>query len=150
MADDFAALKAWADKMEAIASPAAAGRISKAGAEAARKAALEAASKSLGGDRRFRNFPKAGALDARIGSGGARTEVVLTGPWSLAESGRRSRGVIKPKRRRALRVPGGLRSRSRYGPSRGKRTATEASRQAQTTVPKAAHDQFVQEIERAR
>lgn len=150
MADDFAALKRWAAKMETAVGPAAAGRISREGAKAAQKAALQAASKSLGGDRRFQNFRAAGALDARIGATGARTEVQLTGPWALAESGRRSRGTIRPKRRRALTVPGGVRSRSRYGPSRGKHTATEASRQAQTTVPKAAHDQFVKEIEAAR
>lgn len=147
MADDFAAIRKWVEKVEHVVDASATRRIlDKAGA-VTMKASLEAAAGSLGGDRRFGNWKRGPALSAGYDAASS-TEVVIKfrGPWKLAEKGRTSSGVIRPKRARAVRVPGGLRARSSYGRSRGLRTYTTASTKASTAVPKAAHDQFRAEI----
>lgn len=165
MADDFAAVARWVENLEKAVGPAATRRIlTKAGA-AGKKSALEAASSSLGGDRRFSNWKGKPALSAGYDSVSA-TEVTIkfrpSGMWRLAEAGRHSSGAIFPRRggRKgrgpgggrggpAVRTPAGPRARSSYGRSRGLKTYSTATRKASTTVPKAAHQQFVAEIRRA-
>lgn len=149
MADDFAAVRKWMQKVERVVGESATKRIlDKAGA-AGKKSALEAATVSLGVDRRFGNWKRGPALSAGYDPAGSdRVVIKFRGPWKLAEKGRSSSGVIRPKRARALRVPGGFRAWSSYGRSRGLNTYSTASRKASVTVPKAAHDQFVAEIRR--
>lgn len=162
MADDFAAVRKWLAKVEESVDGSSMRRVlDKAGA-AGKKAALEAASQSLGGDRRFSHWKGKPALSSGYDLGGS-TEVTVnfrpSGMWRLAESGRHSSGAIYPKRGRskgrgvvpgrAVRTPDGPRAHSGYSSSRGLNTYSNASRKASTSVPKAAHDQFVAELRRA-
>lgn len=122
----------------------------KAGA-AGKTSALDAAAKDLGGDRAMSNL-RGGR--ARLSAGydqvaGSKVQINFRGPWKLAEQGRRASGQIRPKRRRAVLTPHGPRARSSYGPSRGLDTFSDAVRDAQRSVPKAAVEQFRVEIRRA-
>lgn len=159
MADDFAAIRKWVEKVEHVTDGSAMKRVlDKAGA-AGKKAALEAASGSLGGDRRFSNWRGKPALSAGYDVSGT-SEVTVnfrpSGMWRLAEAGRHSSGAIYPRRGRskgrgvvggrALMTPDGPRARSSYRSSRGLKTYSTASRKASVSVPKAAHDQFIAEI----
>jgi hypothetical protein len=157
----------WSAKLGKLSDPSTFRRaLAKAG-EAGKKSALEAAAHDLGGDRKMRNL-RGGALNVRVDEQGL-TKVVLnfTGPWNLAESGRKKSGQIwrrgahvtkggRSTTRRgsakrfngAVRTPDGPRARSSYGPSRGLKTASEAKRKARTSVPKAYHGQFVNELGR--
>lgn len=162
MADDFAAIRRWVKKVEHVADGSAVRRmLNKAGA-AGKKSALEAASASLGGDRRFSNWKGKPALSAGYDVSGS-TEVTVnfrpSGMWRLAEAGRHGSGAIYPRKGsrkgggtvhgRAVLTPNGPRARSSYRSSRGLKTYSVASRKASTSVPKAAHDQFVAEIRKA-
>lgn len=143
-------------RVERIVGRDALGRImSKAGA-AGKKAALDAASSTLGADRRMSNFRR--GRGPRLGAGydivGQEVHVNLrpAGMWKLAQSGRRSSGSIRPKRRggkKALNTPWGPRASARYGPSRGLGTWDKAVREAGDNVPKAAARQFTDEVRRA-
>lgn len=129
--------------------------MSKAGG-AGKKAALDAASAKLGGDRRMSNFRRGRgpALGAGYDIVGQEVHVNLrpAGMWKLAQSGRRSSGIIRPKRRggkKALMTPWGPRATSSYGPSRGLKVWDDAVDKAGRDVPKAAARQFSDEVRRA-
>jgi hypothetical protein len=172
---EFDAVAQWVAKVEK-STEAARKSMAKAAGVAGKKAALDAASSSLGGDRRFRNMKRGRALDAGYDLKGERSVVInFRGPWRLAEAGRKKSGLIyrrgvgstgksrKGNARQfraigsfagghahgAVRTPDGPRAHSSYGPSRGLRTYTNAVRKASTTVPKAAHDEFVKAVGRA-
>jgi hypothetical protein len=176
VADDFAAVRKWMQKVEGIAKGDALRRVLNEAGKAGKKAALDAAGDSLGGDLRFRNMARGGPLSAGYDPGSETTSsVVFRGPWRLAEGGRKKSGSIYRRgvtsttgRSRkgnarafrglsfsggqhapAIRTPDGPRAHSRYGPSRGLKTYSNATRKASVTVPKAAHDQWTEEIRRA-
>jgi hypothetical protein len=148
-----AELAAFGEKVKKITDPGSLSRIVMAGGMAGKKAALEAASSDLGGDRSFSGMRRKAALGAGFDRTGG-TEVTLNfrpaGLWRLASQGRTSSGVIKPRRRggkRALAGSGfGPRASSRYGRSRGLDTYDDAVKKARTDVPKAAFKQFVVEV----
>lgn len=142
---DFDAVGRWVDKVEKVVAGDAQKRMLKAMGEAGKQAALESARSSLGGDRKMRNL-KGAALSADYDGGEA---VRFSGPWRLAEEGRRRSGRIVPRRKRAVLTPRGPRAHSRYGRSRGLKTYSNAVDKARTTVSKAGHDQLVDEIGRA-
>lgn len=145
----FDPVNRWLDKVEKIVDADAQKRIVKAMGEAGKKAALDSARASLGGDRKMRNL-KGAALSAEFDTGGAGDGAVrFGGPWRLAEEGRRKSGMIRPRRKRAVLTQRGPRAYSRYGRSRGLKTYTNAVDKARTTVPKAGHDQLLDEISRA-
>lgn len=146
---DFDELQRWVKNLEKVVDPAAIRRILDKGADAGKKAADQAASASLGGDRRFSNYRGGRALstDERGGSGD-KVEIGFEGPWKLAEKGRQTSGTIRPRNRRAVLTPGGARAYSRYGRSRGLKTHTNAVRKASTTVSRAMHEQFESELGR--
>jgi hypothetical protein len=147
MAGDFGPIREWVANVADVTSGAALKRILDKAGMAGKKAALEAAAQSLGSDRRFSGWARGPALNAGYDLAGSDSVVInFRGPWKLAEQGRRSHGTIRPKRRRAVLTPSGPRARSSYGRSRGLNAYTNASRKASVTVPKAAHDQFVDEI----
>lgn len=93
-----------------------------------KETALEEAQRSLGSDKQFSGMKRKVRLGAGYDMG---TPVVLNlrpgGLWILADEGRKRSGEIRPKRRRrtssgrppALRTPRGIRSSSRYRPTRG-------------------------------
>jgi hypothetical protein len=146
-------LAAFGMKLERITDPAALGRVVMSGGMAAKKAALDAASADLGGDRAMSGLRRKAALGAGFDRTGA-TEVTLNfrpaGLWILASRGRTSSGTIRPRKRGgkgALAGNGfGPRASSRYGRSRGLDTFDDAVNKARTEVPKAAFKQFVAEI----
>jgi hypothetical protein len=145
-------LAAFASRVSDVTSGAALRRIADKGGMAGKKAALDAASKDLGGDRAFSNWRRKVRLSAGFDSGGGTTVLINFRPggmWRLAERGRSGSGVIVPRRRRAVLTPNGPRARSSYGSSRGLRTYTDAVKEAQREVPKAAAKQFSTEVARA-
>jgi hypothetical protein len=179
MADDFAPVTAWLQKVSHVTDEASLVRVARAAGMAGKKAALDAAADKLGGDRKFSNFKGKPALNAGYDQTGTSQVTINFRPaglWKLAESGRHSHGEIFPKKagnkgrrrvaksaigragglavirqaagtRRAVSLPGGeARAHSSYGPSRGLKAYTDAEKKAQQTVPKAAHEQWVQEI----
>lgn len=168
-------LTARLEKIQQVTSDQATRRVTNAAGAAGKKAALEAAADSLGGDRKFSHWPRGGALNAGYDGVAGASQVVINfrGPWRLAESGRRSTGPIyrrgltattgasrKGNARAfraivsfaggqghgAIRTPEGPRARSSYKPSRGLKTYSKATRKASVDVPKAAHEQFLQEV----
>lgn len=138
-------------KVSGLTDPASLRRVVTAGAQAGKTAALKAAAADLGGDRAFSGLRRKAPLGAGYDTRG--TEAVINfrpaGLWRLADQGRRRSGVIAPRKRggrRAVLTPDGPRARSSYRSSRGLGTYNDAVHDAQRTVPKAAHAQFVQEI----
>jgi hypothetical protein len=158
---EFGELAKWVDKVEQIADPSVVKRcLSKAG-QAGKKAALDAASDALGGDRKFSGWPGKPALGAGYDeAGGTSVDINFrpSGMWRLAEEGRKASGRIFPKsgRRkgsgatygRALNTPNGPRAASSYSRSRGSKAYTAAVKDASKKVPDAYHDQFLDEIRR--
>lgn len=143
----------FAARMLKITDPSALTRINRMAGFAGKQSALEAASDSLGGDRRFSGFRRKVALSAGFDTVSA-TQVQINfrpaGLWVLADKGRRSSGTIRPRRgKRAVLTPYGPRATSSYGPSRGLNTYENAVKDAETTVPKAAFRQFQVEVGRA-
>lgn len=124
---------------------------------AGKAAALEAAARDLGADRRFSGVPsRAAALNAGYDTG---NPVVVNlrpeGLWILADAGRRRSGRIVPKparaRRRGDRRPRGRPAVGsggryvavgRYGPSAGKQTLTDAIELMDEHVAEAVGDQI--------
>jgi hypothetical protein len=161
MADDFGEVRDFIDRLGDVVSGEALGRVlDKAGA-AGKKAALDAASKDLGGDRRFRNFKGKPPLNAgydRAGSQAVQINFRPAGLWNLAQEGRHGSGAIYPrggKRKgkgtlahRAVKTPSGPRAHSSYGHSRGLGTFDDAVHTAQTKVPEAASNQIDAELRR--
>jgi hypothetical protein len=170
------AVSRWVDKVEKGTVEARKAMVKAAGV-AGKKAALDSASRDLGGDRRFRNMPRGRALDAGYDLNGTDSVTInFRGPWRLAEGGRKKSGPIyrrgvtsttgKSRKgnvrafrtigsfaggqaHRAVRTPQGPRAHSSYGRSKGLKTYTDAVDKARTAVPKAAHDEFVKAIGRA-
>lgn len=138
-------------RIEQITDDSAIDRIlSKAGA-AGKKAALDAAAKSLGGDRAFSGMRRRVALSAGYDTAGHEVTVNFrpAGLWRLAQAGRHASGPIRPRRgHRAVLTPAGPRARSSYRPSRGLGTFDDAASQAGRDVPKAAAEQFRAEVGR--
>lgn len=161
MAGEFGALADWVEKVEKITDPAAVKRVLSKAGQAGKTAALDAAGDALGGDRKFSNWRGKPALSAGYDeSGGSAIDVNFrpAGMWRLAEDGRKASGAIFPRTgrgkgkttayRRALATPAGPRARSSYRRSRGLKAYTAATKKASMEVPKAAHEQFVDEIRR--
>ena len=141
--------------VSSITDPAAVGRLLRAGGMAGKDAALKAAADDLGGDRSFSGMRRKAALSAGYDDvGGSQVQVNFrpAGLWKLAESGRQRSGKIVPRKRggrHALLTPAGPRASSSYGPSRGLGTFSDAVKDAQREVPKAAAKQFQSEVARA-
>jgi hypothetical protein len=147
-------LAAFGAKLERITNPAILARVVEAGGKAGKEAALEAASRDLGGDRAFSGMRRKAPLGAGYDKSGATSVTINFRPaglWRLASQGRSSSGVIRPlKGKRALAGNGfGPVRSSRYGRSRGLNTFDDAVKKAQTTVPKAAARQFFAGVGRA-
>jgi len=117
--------------------------MAKAGGMAAKKSALKAAAASLGGDRRMSGLKRGGSLDASVSGGGETVTVHYTGPWLLAEGGRKRRQTV---RGRIFRTPQGPRRSFRSGPSRGLKTLTNAQDDAKREAPKAAFKEFQSQL----
>jgi hypothetical protein len=167
MADDFAQVRKTVDQLTDIVSGAPMSRVAEKAGQAGKKAALDAATKSLGGDRRFRNFKGKPPLNAGYDQAGATSVLINfrpSGLWNLAQSGRQGSGRIYPRgvtakgnsrkgrghqTHRAVMTPNGPRAHSSYGHSRGLGTFDDALNMAQIKVPEAASDQFDVEIGRA-
>jgi hypothetical protein len=148
-------LAAFGAKLERITDPGRLTRIVEAGGLAGKKAALEAASRDLGGDRAFSGLRRKAPLGAGYDRSGPTSVVINFRPaglWVLADRGRRTGGVILPKKRGKKRVLIGTEfgpvTRSQYKPAprTAKNTYDDAVKKAQTTVPKAAFKQFVIEV----
>jgi hypothetical protein len=116
---------------------------------AAKDAAADAARGDLGGDMAMSNF-KGGGRKLKSGyefEGG--TSLVLglrpAGLWNLADRGRRTSGVIRPKKGKlavatglsSKNNPRGLRAGSRFGPSRGLGTVDDAEKRIEEDAYKA-------------
>jgi hypothetical protein len=146
------ALTDWGARASKLGSPAIYKKVARAGGMAGKESALEAASRDLGGDRAFSGMRRKVKLGVGFDQTGP-TEITINfrpgGLWTLAQQGRRSSGPIRPKRKRALvgRAFGPV-GASRFGPSRGLGTFTDAVTVAKKRVPKAAHAQFVIEVAR--
>ncbi len=152
-------------RIEKILDPAVLERITKKAGGAAKGAALGAAVKDFGADRRMtagsrnggRKLPALGAGWDEAGGTLIRLNFRPAGIWKLADSGRRGGKTIRPRRRLggagsghapALRTPSGWRARSTTGYWGGKGTFTAAVRDARVKVPKAAFKQFQSEVRR--
>ena len=121
-------------------------------------AALEAATRDLGGDRAMSGFGRIVPLTAGYDLG---NPVVVNlrpeGLWILAEDGRRRSGPIVPKarRRRGTRRPRGraavgtagrYRAATRFGPSRGLNTITDALTDIDARLPDAVADAVITQL----
>lgn len=126
--------------------------VTMAGGMAGKAASLAAASSDLGGDRAFSGMKRRTALGAgfdQVGSTKVQINYRPAGLWKLAESGRRSGKIIRPRRARALFTPDGPRARSTVGAWGGKGTYTSAVRASRIAVPKAAFAAFRLEVAKA-
>jgi hypothetical protein len=152
-------LAAFAAKLQKITNPAVLKRVVEAGGKAGKEAALDAASRDLGGDRSMSGLRRKVPLGAGYDGAGGSSVVINFRPaglWRLASQGRTSSGEITPRgsgRRRsgkqALAGSGfGPVARSRYGPSRGLNTFDDAVDKARDDVPRAAARQFFTEVGR--
>lgn len=119
---------------------------------AGKTAALDAAGDSLGADRRFSGMR--GGRGAALSAGYDVGDPVIlklrpAGLWLLADKGRRRSGTIRPKRARrrggrrvAVSTPYGPRAVSRFRPSRGLDTLTDAEDEMNRTIPDAIGDKL--------
>jgi hypothetical protein len=167
MANDFAEVRKTVDQITDIVSGEPMSRVAAKAGQAGKKAALDAAARDLGGDRRFRNFKGKPPLNAGYDQSGPTSVLINFRPaglWNLAQSGRHGSGPIYPRgvtakgrgrkgvghqAHRAVKTPNGPRAHSSYGHSRGLGTFDDALSMAQIKVPEAASDQFDVEIGRA-
>jgi hypothetical protein len=136
-----------AAKLDHIMSPATVKAMTKASGLAAQKAGLVAAAGSLGGDRSFSGFRRAGALGVDLDEQASSVTVNYRGPWRLAEGGRKKRKTVR-KGGVIFRTPYGPRWSFRSGPSQGLRTLTNAKREAARVAPKAADEALQDAIRR--
>jgi len=115
-------------------------QISHAMGLAGKKAAQDAVKADLGGDLRMSNLKGNAKLSSGYEIEGDTVVLSLrpAGLWNLADKGRRRRGTIRPRKKRALRTPAGPRSLSSFRPSRGLHTIDDALKIMETEVPKAA------------
>lgn len=159
-------IAAYVKKLATATDPAAMKRIGSAAGFAAKDAALAAAAKDLGGDRAMSGLKK-GKSPLRAGwrsSGPSEVTIRHTGPWRLADEGRKTSGMIYPRDKnrkasrrgtarqlrtgRAVLTPWGPRAASRYGPSKGLDTLKEAVEAERKVVPPAAAKAVQAEIAR--
>jgi hypothetical protein len=158
VADNF---REFANRLERLEDPKTLMRIADKAGVAGKKAALDAAAKALGGDRRFSGMRKKTALSAGYDVNGPSSVSINLRPaglWMLAEDGRKRSGPIYPRRGarkgsgaaygRAVMTPYGPRARSSYGPSRGSGAVSDVEDRAKRDVPKAAAQQFTAEVAR--
>jgi hypothetical protein len=139
----------FANRVGKLADPGVARAMARKAGDAAKKSALKAAERDLGGDRSFSGMRRKSKLNAGYDDAGAglvQLNFRPAGLWVLAQAGRRSSGTIRPKRKRAVLTPQGPRASSSYGPSRGLNTFDDAVEDARRTAPKAAAEQFRAEI----
>jgi hypothetical protein len=144
-------LTQFGKRLESLVDGSANRRVLTAAGTAGKKSALDAARADLGGDMAMSNLRRGRAkLSAGYDFEGDSTVAInMRGPWRLADQGRRASGKIAPKRgRKAVRTPFGPRRSSSYGPSRGLDTYQDAVRDAEQSVPKAAAEQFFDEVAR--
>jgi hypothetical protein len=122
--------------------------MAKAAGMAAKTEGLQAASASLGGDRRMSGW-RGGALNVGFDVAGSSVTVNYrpAGPWKLAETGRRKSKTVR-KRGVIFRTPYGPRWSFRSTPSHGLRTLTAAKQGAVLRAPKAADDALQNAIRR--
>lgn len=148
-------------RLSTLTDSAATGRIANKAGMAGKKAAMDAAADDLGGDRAFSGMRRRVQLSAGYddaGQGRVQINFRPVGLWKLAEAGRRRSGPIYPRagsrkglgvtKGRAVRTPEGPRARSSFKPSRGLNTFSDAVKDARREVPKAAAEQFRDEIRR--
>lgn len=146
-------------RLSSVVDGSASARIAAKAGMAAKEAAIDAASRDLGGDRAFSGFRRRVPLGAGFDDAGEGQVVVNFRPaglWRLAESGRQRSGKIYPRagarkggrvvKGRALRTPRGFRASSSYSRSRGLGTVDDAVAEARREVPKAAAKQLSAEI----
>lgn len=144
-------------KLDKVLSPATLRAMTRAGGMAAKKAALEAAARDLGGDRKMSGFKRGGALTAGFDQAGPTSVLIKfrpPGKWILADQGRKNeKRVVAGKGRRtgsgrvrAFRTPDGPRRAFDSKPSRGLGTLKDAKREAAKDVPKAAHKELRQQL----
>ncbi len=147
-----ATLTQFGQRIERIVSPETVRRMADQAGQAGKKAALDAASKDLGGDRAFSGWKRKVALGAGyddMGGSTVRINFRPAGMWRLAEAGRRGSGQIQPRKKRAVLTPQGPRASSSYGPSRGLGTFSDAVDTARREVPQAAAKEFRAAVARA-
>lgn len=65
-----------------------------------------------------------------------------SGPWAIAESGRRGGYTVTPRRRKALRLPGGFAMTAHPGAVAGHRAWTKAGQRLAKAVDKTVHDVY--------
>ena len=65
-----------------------------------------------------------------------------SGPWAIAESGRVGGYTVRPRRRKALRLPGGFAMVTHPGPVGGRRAWTAAGRRLVKAVDKTVKDVY--------
>lgn len=152
-------LGAWGSKLTKLLDAPAMGRITHAVGMASKKEAGQAAQHSLGSDSAMSNL-KGGKAPLRTGFDTTESQVTVkfTGPWKLAESGRKKSGPIYPKKGnskgkglvagRAVMTPKGPRARSGYGPSKGLNTLSDASTAIEGVAGKTAFKELQSEIGR--
>jgi hypothetical protein len=142
-------LIAFGNRVSKIVDPAVLKRVILAGGMAGKKAALDAASRDLGGDRAFSGLGRKVSLSAGfddVGSTQIRLNFRPAGLWKLAERGRRAGKPIYPKSKQAVLTPQGPRARSTTGHWGGKDTYSDAVKDAKREVPKAAFKAFQFEV----
>ena len=142
-------LASFGNRMQRITSGSVKRSILTKAGMAAKKAALDAAEDALGGDRSFSGMRRKAKLGAGFDTtGDSRIQLNLrpAGLWSLAESGRRASGPIRPRAKKAVLTPMGPRSRSSFGPSRGNDAVSNAWKHAAQDAPRAARKQFAVEV----
>jgi len=113
--------------------------------------ALGHAAKDLGGDRAMSNF-RGGRL--RLGAGwdampsGIAVNFRPAGFWKLADEGRKRSGTIRPRRKKALATPDGVRSLSHYHPSRGLKTFQDSERDIERSAARNTDAAIARELRR--
>jgi hypothetical protein len=70
-----------------------------------------------------------------------------SGPWAIAESGRRGGYLVAPRRRRALRLPSGFAMSAHPGPVAGRKAWTRAGARLFKAVDRTVHDVYDDALE---
>lgn len=155
------ALSAYVRRLESTIDDDAQRRILRAAGLATKNEALQAAEAKLGGDRAMTNWRR-GTVPLKAGFDVAGWELTVNhrpgGLWKIADSGRKSIGVIAPRRNgrkvrtstagRAVMTPQGPRALSSYGPSRGTGVFRLAAAKERAAAPAAAFQQLLDEFRR--
>lgn len=70
-----------------------------------------------------------------------------SGPWAIAESGRRGGYLVAPRRRRALRLPGGFAMSAHPGAVAGRKAWSRAGARLFKAVDRTVHDVYDDALE---